>query len=324
MADRRRVLSAAAHSRQRRLLGVLLGLAALLLYSGIAQAATFKVGRVVPKVVVVREGAIARVEVTSDMPLQAGDELIGGSRLAIAEINCPGGSVHLLSGNFDAVIQPIAPATPNAKAKCVVELRRGTGVATTAPGDASNPPSEDAEMRSGSVAMTSHHTQFGLSLDDKTPLVGFVLDGTASCRDAEGRKWNVESGSQLDLKSREMSKIGSDHLQRLASAFTRLDLSQKDVADAATQQQLQASWYAVLSKPNDARARVDLAEVQNKAQIQPSRVSAYQRVRASDLATRSADPALINKMKTLSTKPDTVADPKTQVPKPPRLAVPDG
>jgi hypothetical protein len=308
MADRRRVLAPATFSRQRRLFRLLLGLAALLLYSGIAQAGSFTVGRVVPKVVVVRDGAF--LDAASEMPLQEGDQLMGGSRLSIVEINCPGGSVHLLSGKFDAIVLPIAAATPNSKAKCVLELRRGTGVATTAANDSGASSSEDAELRSGGIAMTSHHTQFGMSLDEATPLVGFVLDGRAQCTDPTGRTWKMESGRQLNLKSREMSTIDPESLQRMASAFARLDILGKTSAPEGTEERLQASWYAVLSTPNDARARVELAETQQKAGIQPSRVSNYQRVRAGTLATQSADPALIDRAKQLSlTMKSTVAKP---------------
>jgi hypothetical protein len=294
MADRRSWLASAPTSKRGWLLGFLLTLTATLLAPCVVQAASLTVGRVVPRVSVVRDGQF--LDATSEMPLQDGDQLMGAHRLAIVEVNCPGGGVHLLSGTFDAIIRPVAPATPNAKAKCVVELRRGIGVATTAPGDAD----EEAEMRSGPIAMTSHHTQFGMSLDDTTPLVGFVLDGSASCTDGQGKRWTIDSGRQLDLRSRQKSTIDPKSLQLMASAFTRADLSQSKDVDGATQIHLQSSWLAVLSNPSDARARVELAEAQNKAQIRASRLSTYQRARAGTLASQSADPALVERAKQLS------------------------
>jgi len=277
----------------------------LLLLSGPSAGAAQAPGKatvraVVGPVTVIHDGSAKRRPVAVGDALQDADRLQGGGMDASAQIDCPNGATQTLTGPFDAILNPSGSQTP-----CAIDLNAGTAVATTAHTASGDDEPDSASITSGAIAMTAHHTQFGfdagppvtkkmLAVKAAGQTRGFVLDGSASCRDvASGRLWTLEAGKQIDVRTREISAVSDTSYLRLATAFAKLDLSQKGApaANPEAEKSLQVRWLAVMQKPQDAAARVNLAETQASFKV-ASHTSVYQAHRANVLVQKSSDPAL--------------------------------
>jgi hypothetical protein len=264
------------------------------LQASLAAGATVRA--VFGRVVASRDG------VENPFPVRGGDELHDADRLqgdspdASTQLECPSGATQTLTGRFDAVLNP-----SGAQSDCAIDLNVGTAIATTghSPRGVEDDP-KSALIKSGPIAMTSHHTQFGLEVlptrKRGIPHVeGFVLDGSAACHDLQtGRQWRIETGKKIDMHSRVITPVEDAKYVRLARAFARLDLSQKGAAaiDPASERTLQTRWLAVMRQPQDAAARVNLIEAHVSLKVSASRVSVYQASRANVLIKKSVDPAL--------------------------------
>jgi hypothetical protein len=268
----------------------------LLLPAHELHAAGASVRAVVGTVVVIRDGT------NNQLPVAAGDELHDADRLqgvspgASTQLECHSGATQTLTGRFDAVLNPSIR-----QGDCAIDLNAGAAIATTphsTVGRQGDPHS--ASIKSGPIAMTSHHTQFGFEvvLSKKLGMPqaeGFVLDGSAACHDVDtGKQWTIQSGKKINTRSKAIMPVDDAKYVRLATAFARLDLSQNGAlaADPASEKALQTRWLAVLKRPQDATARVNLIETQVSLKVSASSAFAYQASRADVLVQNAADPAL--------------------------------
>jgi hypothetical protein len=228
------------------------------------------------------------------MTLLDAAEVVGEEDSSSLQMECSNHATQTLIGRFDAVID-----TQDAQRGCAVNLRDGTAVATTAPGDG---PASGVASIFGPVSMISRHTQFGLSVakfKDSATAVGFVFKGSAFLsRPKQKMDTPVTGGSQIDPDTNKHVTIDSNLYSSVARAYSNLDLSQATpdgtVVDGGV---VQARWLAVLRRPTDAQARVELVEVQHQIGATKSLIFAYELKRAATLAEGSGNQDLIARVR---------------------------
>jgi hypothetical protein len=234
------------------------------------------------------------------MALWDGAEVVGEMDDSSVQIECSNRATQTLIGKFDAVID-----TRDAESGCAVNLREGTAVATTGPADNS---AWGTASILGPISMISHHTQFGLAIEkfkSSSSAVGFVFEGAASLSRAKSQNETpVAGGSQIDPDTNKRLVIDAKVFRSVASAYADLDLSQRSPSSTSVDDdKIQERWLAVLRRPTDAQARVELVESQHEIGATKSWLFAYELNRAVTLAETSGKVDLIARAKALVPRP---------------------
>jgi hypothetical protein len=254
-----------------------------------ALAAGVTVRAVVPPVIVLHDGDPTPIDVTAAMPLADADELIGGSVDARVQLECPNGATQTLSERFHAVVNG-----KSARSRCAIDLKSGTAVATALAAAPDNATDDDASINGGLYAMTSHHTQFGLTvmLGTKANTEAFVVDGEARVSGQEKPdQVTLKDGQMVNSLTRKVARIPEQTFQRIATAYTQLDLAQ--LGRTATPQiaaTLQSQWLATLKQPGNGSARKALTETHTQLKLNSSLVSKYQVARSNPIAGTTPAP----------------------------------
>jgi hypothetical protein len=255
-----------------------------------AWAAGVTVRAVVPPVSVVHDGAQTSLPVKAGMTTADADRLIGELVTSSVQLECPNGATQTLSGKFDAVING-----RTAKSRCAIELQAGTAVATALAPIPNKTADNGASISGGPYALTSHHTQFGLSVTPigKTSTDAFVVDGEALVTAATpGVPSSLKEGQLYNSLTTKVERIPAATFRRIAMAYTQLDLAQ--LGRGATAQfaaALQSQWLATLMQPGNTGARKALAETHTKLGLGNSLVSKYQVARASPVSNTTVGPS---------------------------------
>jgi hypothetical protein len=240
-----------------------------------AWTANVTVRAVVPPVSVIHDGRQAKIALKAGMIVADADELIGGSEKASVQLECPNGATQTLSENFHAVVNG-----RGAKSHCAIDLKAGTAVATVLAAAPNKNTSDEASINGGPYAMTSHHTQFGLTLTPgaKANTQAFVVDGEALVSAAKAQApQSLKEGQVFSSLTSKIERISEQTFQRIASAYTQLDLAQ--LSRAATAQvaaTLQSQWLATLKQPENPQVRKALADTHTELGLANSLVSKYQ------------------------------------------------
>jgi hypothetical protein len=253
------------------------------LVAGSAFAANVTVRAVVPPVIAMHDGDPTPIEVKAGTTFADGDELLGGSASASVQIECPNGATQTLSERFHAVVN-----ARSAKSRCAIDLKSGTAVATVLAATPSKDTDGHASISGGLYAMTSHHTQFGLTVmpGTKANTEAFVVDGEARVsRQEQPDQVTLKDGQMVNSLTHKVARIPEQTFQRIATAYTQLDLAQ--LGRAATPQiatTLQSQWIAALKQPGNVAARKALAETHSQLRLDSSLVSKYQLARVNSSA----------------------------------------
>jgi len=248
-----------------------------------ALAAGVTVRAVVPPVIVLHDGDPTPIDVTAAMPLADADELIGGSVDARVQLECPNGATQTLSERFHAVVNG-----KSAKSRCAIDLKSGTAVATALAAAPDKATDDDASISGGLYAMTSHHTQFGLTVTPgaKANTEAFVVDGEALVSAPKTPEpVSLKEGQAFNSLTGKVARIPEQTFQRIAAAYSQLDLAQ--LGRAATPQiaaTLQSQWMAALKQPGNVAARKALAETHAQLKLDSALVSKYQVARSNPIA----------------------------------------
>jgi hypothetical protein len=255
-----------------------------------AWAVNVTVRAVVPPVVVIHDGTKAKIVVKAGMIVADADELIGGSDLASVQLECPNGATQTLSAKFRAVVNGRA-----ARSGCAIDLKSGTAVATALAATADRNTDNDASISGGPYAMTSHHTQFGLSLTPgaKANIDAFVVDGEAFISaDKTPAPASLKEGQLFSSTTAKIARIPEQTFQRIATAYVQLDLAQLGRAvTAQVATALQSTWLAALQQPGNANARKALTDMHSSLGLTSSLVSKYQLAKANSSARRLGTPS---------------------------------
>jgi hypothetical protein len=257
-----------------------------------AWAATVIARAVVPPVVVVHDGSQSRVPLKAGMVVADADELIGGSAMASAQLECANGATQTLSANFHAIVN-----ARSATSRCAIDLKSGTAVATALAATPNKNTDDDASISGGPYSMTSHHTQFGLTVTPGANEIGeaFVVDGEALVSDPRAPgPVSLKEGQAVNSLIGKVARISEQTFQHIATAYAQLDLAQ--LGRAVTPQvaaTLQSQWLATLRQPGNAGARKALADSHARLKLNSSLVSKYQVIRANSIASTTVTAPLM-------------------------------
>jgi hypothetical protein len=189
-----------------------------------AWAANVTVRAVVPPVVVVHDGSQAKIAVKAGMIVADADELIGGSDMASIQLECANGATQTLSDQFHAIVN-----AQSAGSHCAIELKSGTAVATALATAPNKNADADASISGGPYAMTSHHTQFGLTVmpGANANTESFVVDGEALVRTPmTPTPLSLKDGQSFSSLAGRVAHISEQTFQRVATTYSQLDLVQ--------------------------------------------------------------------------------------------------
>jgi hypothetical protein len=248
-----------------------------------ALAAGVTVRAVIPPVIAMHDGDPTPVEVKAGTIFADGDELLGGSATASVQIECPNGATQTLGERFHAVVN-----ARSAKSRCAIDLKSGTAVATALAATPNKNNDDDASISGGPYAMTSHHTQFGLTVapDSRVNTQAFVVDGEALVSTPMTPDLvSLKEGQAFDSLTARVVQIPEQTFQRVATAYSQLDLAQ--LGRAATPQiaaTLKSQWLTTLKQPGNAAARKALAESHAQLKLGSSLVAKYQVARVDSNA----------------------------------------
>jgi hypothetical protein len=248
-----------------------------------ATASDVTVRAVVAPVSLIRDGVRTSIAVKAGMTIADADELLGGSETASVQLECPNGATQTLSGKFDAIVNGRA-----AKSRCAIDLKAGIAVATALAAAPDKSTDDDASISGGPYAMTSHHTQFGLSVTPgaRARTEAFVVDGEALVSAVKARvPKSLQEGQLFSSMTSKVERIPEETFQRIATAYAQLDLTQLSRAvKAQVATALQSQWLAALKQPGNSYARKALVETQTRLGLSSSLVSKYQIARATPIA----------------------------------------
>jgi hypothetical protein len=257
-------------------------------------AADVTVRAVVPPVVLIHDGTQAKIAVKAGMLVFDADQLIGGSDSASVQLECPNGATQTLSNRFRAVVNARA-----AKSRCAVDLQVGTAVATALAPTPDKNTDNDASISGGPIAMTSHHTQFGLDVPPgaEAKTQAFVVEGEAFVRAEKAPALvSLKQGQLFSSMTTKIERIPEQMFKHLATAYAQLDLAQLGrAANTQIAATLQSQWLAVLQQPESAIVRKSLADTHAKLGLAQSQVSKYQ-VAIANLNRRLGTPSSFDRV----------------------------
>lgn len=229
-------------------------------------------------------GSVQRQTARVGQPLSPGDQLLSTRPDAIAELTCPGGSEIKLHGVFHAVIRPTAQGQD-----CVFDLLAGNadvlGVKPT-------------QGVVGETVMGSSSTQYGIRVrraDNTLNVECLVFEGEAEVKyanrwsrvlkDTTKSTWTQGRGDPV------ASQVMESDIRATSGVYARADLARSSMkgqtpADQrALQNELTATYAAVMTRPRDPQARIQLAALQTN--LRNSKQVLYHLRRAESEPTRN-------------------------------------
>ncbi|HSL83071.1 MAG TPA: hypothetical protein VLF66_09855, partial [Thermoanaerobaculia bacterium] len=216
-----------------------------------------------------REATLLRLGSVSEEPLvrcaelDLGDEVRCPSGAVTVEVRCPGGSRMVLSERFRVSVVP-----PEDGQDCKVDLRSG---ATEAASD------RGTGVQGGPVAAGALRTQYEVRVDrraDGATQTVTVFDGEVAVRALGGAEaLTVSAGAKVLHQGREWDhrRLDQSDVLRVAQISARLAAAKaptKSRSDAGTvYRELIGLYQKTLTRPDDAGARLELADAQLSYQL---------------------------------------------------------
>lgn len=196
--------------------------------------------------------------------LNPGDEIASADENAIVGLTCPGNSDVKLHGRFRAVIMPAA-----AGQDCALNLLAGNADVLT-----DNP----TQVSSGETLMGSRRTMYGIRVSGDATIECVVFEGLVGVQ-------NLKTGTTRPLQANAKASWRGGQLLQYGAPVARSDIAdttrvyaRADVARAQAfgvsiedpdsfRRALQSNYAAVLARPDDPSARIQLAALQTIARI---------------------------------------------------------
>jgi hypothetical protein len=204
---------------------------------------------------------VARQPARLGQPLNSGDQLSSLRPDAIAEVACPGGSEVKLHGQFLAIIKPSAPGQD-----CAFDLLAGSVDVLSA---------RPTQAEAGDTLMASKTTQYGIRLRRAGTVLNvecLVFEGEAQVRYANRWDRGVKEGSKTTWRQGAgdpaPAQVTDIDVRATSGVYARADLARLRIrrempADPrAALNELAAKYTAVMMRPRDAQARIQLAALQ--------------------------------------------------------------
>lgn len=229
-------------------------------------------------------GTVQPQQARVGQPLSPGDQLLSTRQEAIAELTCPGGSEVKLHGVFHAVIRPPAQGQD-----CVFDLLAGNadviGVKPT-------------QGVVGETVMGSSSTQYGIRVrraGNALNVECLVFEGEAEVKyagrwsrvlkDTTKSTWTQGRGDPV------AAQVMDSDIRATSAVYARADLARRPMrgetpADRrALLNELTTTYAAVMTRPRDPQARIQLAALQTN--LRNSKQVLYHLQRAENEPTRN-------------------------------------
>jgi hypothetical protein len=218
--------------------------------------------------------------------LNVGDELRGSGGDVVVQVRCPRGSTMTLSGRFRVALAP-----PQAGQDCRIDLSSGTALSTS---------DEPTGIQAGPVSAGALQTQYEVTVQRReaqaVPDVR-VFDGQVEVR-SQGKpgQLSLPAGSRLwcEGSSWQPQKIGPEDVRSAADALARVSAGKAAKTTGTQPRELYTRFASLFAKtllePNDAAARVALADAQLASKLPEEAL--YQLARAGAAPTATAELAV--------------------------------
>jgi hypothetical protein len=215
-------------------------------------------------VVVTPIGGVDRQPAQLRRALSPGDEIAGLDENGIVALTCPGSSDVKLHGRFRVVIMPPAQGQD-----CALNLLAGTvDVLTSTP----------TQVSSGETLMGSKRTMYSMRVAPDATVECAVYEGDVAVQNLKtGATRPLGAGVKASWKSGQLVQFGAGLAQadiaQTIRVYTRGDIARAQALGvtiddpASFQQALQSRYAAVLMKPTDPGALIELAALQTIAHI---------------------------------------------------------
>jgi hypothetical protein len=209
-------------------------------------------------------GGIDRQPAQLRRALGPGDEIAGLDENGIVALTCPGSSDVKLHGRFRAVIMPPAQGQD-----CALNLLAGNvDVLTSTP----------TQVSSGETLMGSKRTMYSMRVAPDASVECAVFEGEVAVQNLKtGAVRALDGGLKASWKSGQLVQYGvrlaPTDLTQATRVYARGDMARARALGVTMedpdsfQRALQSRYAAVLTKPNDPAALIDLAALQTVARI---------------------------------------------------------